>query len=404
MLLNSTLLFFSLFLCVFNIKTNFPPYYTNVILAGLGCVYLFSCFYLGNIKLNKNIFYFIILVLFLPITFFISLIFNLGSSDFYYLKTFFLNNIVYLLSTFFIYMLFFNEKRRVYDDYVKFLAMVVSLQLILSLVGFLNAGFFDFIFNIIAMERDSDTLGGMSEYRLVGVGASFFGSGVINCITLLLIANSIMNNSNKNNLTLIISFFIIAFIGVLSSRTTIVGLIFSFIIFFLNFRRNKKFVGTLFTILLVLIMAYPVINTYSERFSTLLDFGLGFLLDFENSEGSKSLAVLQEYFEIIPNNYKTWLIGDAKFGDQMSYYKGTDVGIYRIVFCTGIIGLIFYFLLQFYLLFKIKDKYLQKTSKLLIAIVLIILNLKGVASFFVVLLIPYFLSVVNKYGYNGGYK
>ena len=110
MLLNSILLFFSLFLFVFNIKINFPPYYTNVVLAGLGCVYLFSYLYVGNVKLNKNIINTIALVLFIPIIFFVSVFFNLGSDDFYFLKTFFLNNVIYLLSAFFIYMLFLRIK------------------------------------------------------------------------------------------------------------------------------------------------------------------------------------------------------------------------------------------------------------------------------------------------------
>lgn len=405
MFLNSILLFL-IFLFVFNIKLNFFPYYSNLVISILGfCIVLLLSFNNSKLKISKDILSLLIFVLCIPVSFSVSLLFNSDSSDYYYLKTFFLNNIVYFFSAIFIFVLFFKDKNRDYESYVKYLAIAVSLQLILSMVGFLNSNFFDFVFKFIAMERDSSALENMSEYRMVGIGASFFGSGVINTITLLLIANSIMKKNNKNFLILMVTFCIIAFIGILSSRTTIIGLILSLCIFAINLKNNIKLLGGIGIVFTLFLIIYPILSVYNDKVSTIFDFGLGFLFDFKNSEAADSVGVLQKYFTIIPDNYKTWLIGDARFGDQVSYYQGTDVGIYRIIFCTGIVGLLSFFLMQFYLLFKIRDDYLKKTSKVLIFISLIILNLKGVASFFVVLIIPFLLSVmvVNKSN-SGFYK
>lgn len=396
MFLNS-MLFFLIFLFVFNIKLNFFPYYSNLVLSILGfCIVLFLSLDRNNLKVSKGILSLLLFLLCIPVSFSVSLLFNSDSADYYYLKTFFLNNIVYFFSAVFIFLIFFKDKKRNYDDYVKYLAIIVSLQLILSMIGFLNSSFFDFVFNFISMERDSSSLENMSEYRMVGIGASFFGSGVINTITLLLIANSLMKKNNKNFFILMVTFCIIAFIGILSSRTTIIGLILSLLILLLNLKNNIKFAVAVAVAVALFFIIYPILSVYNDKVSTIFDFGLGFLFDFKNSEAADSVGVLQKYFTIIPDNYKTWLIGDARFGDQMSYYKGTDVGIYRIIFCTGIVGLLIFFLVQFYILFKIRDDYLQKTSKFLILIALIVLNLKGVASFFVILIIPFILSMIDE--------
>ena len=385
---------FMVFLFVFNIKLNFFPYYSNLVFSVLGVgVVLFFFLRNPNLHINRSIFKLLFLMLCIPFSFCVSLLFNSDSNDFYYLKTFFLNNLVYLFSAIFLFFYFFRVKGLNYDDYIKWLAIVVSLQLIFSMIGFLNSSFFDFIFKFIAMERDFSTLGDMSEYRLVGIGASFFGSGVINTITLLLIADSIVRKNNKNFLILILCFIVIAFIGVLSSRTTIVGLILSCFIFLINLKSNIKLVYAFCAAFLSFIIVYPVLSVYNDRVATIFDFGLSFIFDFSNSEAASSVGVLQEYFKIIPDNFKTWLIGDARFGDQMVYYKNTDVGFYRIIFCTGIMGLLAFFVLQFYVLFEIKNSYLKRTNKVLIFAALVILNFKGVASFFVILILPYLLSV-----------
>lgn len=398
----SSICLFLIFLFVFNIKWNFFPYYSNLVISVLG---FFVVLVLGlngtKFKISKDIILFFLLMLLVPVSFAISLIFNSDSSDYYYLKTFFLNNVVYFFSAILIFTFFLKNKTESYDNYIKYLAIIVSLQLIVSMVGFLNSSFFDFVFRFIAMERDSSALENMSEYRLVGVGASFFGSGVVNTITLLLIADSIMRKDNKNFLILMVAFFIIAFIGILSSRTTIIGLILSSFIFLINFKNNFKFVVSITIAIAMFFVVYPILSIYNDRISTIFDFGLSFLFDFKNSEAANSVGILQEHFKIVPDNFKTWLIGDARFGDQISYYKGTDVGIYRIIFCTGILGLFSFFLLQTYILFKIKENYLRKTSKIIIFMALVILNLKGVASFFVVLILPYLLSIESEVKNDG---
>jgi hypothetical protein len=398
----SSICLFLIFLFVFNIKLTFFPYYSNLVISVFGfLIVLFLGLSATKFRIKKDILILLFLMLCIPCSFAISFIFNSESGDYYYLKTFFLNNVVYFFSAIFIFAFFLKNKTESYENYIKYLAIVVSLQLIVSAISFLNSSFFDFIFRFIAMEKDSATLENMSEYRLVGVGASFFGSGVINTITLLLIANSIMKKNNKNSLILMMAFFIIGFIGILSSRTTIVGLILSLLIFLINFKNNFKFIGSVFIAITSIFIVYPVLSVYNDKISIILDFGLSFLFDFKNSEAANSVGALQELYKIVPDNFKTWLIGDARFGDQISYYKGTDVGFYRIIFCTGILGLFFFFLLQAYILFKIKEDYLRKTSKIIILIALAILNLKGVASFFVVLILPYLLSVESKVKNDG---
>src|SRR5690606_28622419 len=128
-----------------------------------------------------------------------------------------------------------------------------------------------------------------------------------NSFFLILLAGLLVSNksSSLESMKYIFLAFILSFIGVMASRTTVIGIML-FILIFLCRRPLYIFYSTI-PLLFVLIF----VNWFSSdsRLSELLKFGTDFLFDYENSQASESTGTLFEMLSIIPTTLKTWLIG-----------------------------------------------------------------------------------------------
>lgn len=388
------MLFICFFIFLLNIKLNFFPYYGNLVLAFLGLVF----FILNNKyeKTNKSIFYLFLFLLMTPFIYVLSLLYN-QTTDFYFLKTFFINNIVFLFSAFFIYYFLFKNNNYLinYNNFILTTSQVILVQLVVSVLVYIFPALFDLVFSIISAERDSDTLQNFNESRMVGVGISFFGAGVVYSLALVLLADYLTRNKSK---FVLLVYFLTVVVGMVISRTTVIGLFFSLLIVLWNFKYNLKLICGLFIAAsaLVLILV-PIVNS-NQELEKIMNFGFSFLFDYKNSQASQSVGVLFDMFGILPSKLSTWLIGDAMFGDQNSYYKDTDVGYLRIIFASGLIGLASFISIHIYMLFKIRKDLISNFSKFLIFLMFLVLNFKGVSSFFVLLILPFLFSIYYKKG------
>lgn len=379
-----------IFFHVFNLKVNFPPY--NLILFP----FIFYLFYISHsikLKVDKKILY---VLFFIIVQFFVLLISFLVNQkiDFYFLKEIILFQFISLFSAYFI--VFFVKKNTFSSPFVEvsgFIFIVVAFQLIISFLGYINHNIFN-IFVLIFNLGDGEIINELSEQRMVGIGATFFGSGVINCLVLILIASFIVTEANfKNKVKLLFLYFTIAILGMLSARTTSVGIVLSLILIFFNLKNIKlKF----FLLSFFILTFYMILNikTFDEsRFGQLLNFSIGFLIDFQGSNASNSTTELLSMYSNLPDNLKTWLIGDALYRDGYGYYKGTDVGYFRFIFSTGLIGLFVYVFFIIYLILNIQSDRITRVAKIFIFFLFLILMGKGVAIFFPILLLLYFSSL-----------
>lgn len=386
------MLFICFFIFILNIKFNFFPYYGNLIIALLGVVFFILNNKGGGIK--KSIAYLLTFLLTTPMVYSLSMLYN-QSIEVYFLKTFFINNIIYFFSAFFIFYYFFKKNYSLngYAKFISILSQVILIQLILSILVYTYPVLFDLIFSIISMERDSSTLENFKESRLVGVGISFFGAGVIYSLVLVLLADYLTRN--KSSFILFVYLLTIV-VGVMISRTTVIGVFFSLLIILWGFKYNLKLISGMVIITFIsTLILIPIINS-NQELGKIVDFGFSFLFDYKNSQASQSVGVLFDMFDILPSKISTWLIGDAQFGDQDSYYMRTDVGYSRIVFASGLIGLVSFVSIHVYMLIKIRNNFISTLSKILIFLMFLILNFKGVASFFVLLILPFLFSTYYK--------
>lgn len=371
----------SLIIYIYFLKINFFPVYLIIPYLFFGFViFVFEVLKKG---LARKYFYYFLLVMISMLWAFLSYIYNVNS-DLFYVKENLILSLIFFFSAFSIKKIYkfsgvdFNLKNIVF-----FASLALVFQLIFSLIVNFVPSLFNVVIQIINIDGlSSDVLEDFSEARLVGIGASFFASGILNSFVLILLAYSINNFCDKKNYyILLMLYLIILMVGILFSRTTIIGILLSSL-FFLNYRSLFK-VLVLVVPLLILLVIYG--KSLAEDNSQIA-FGLDFLFNFEDSQASSSFGGLQEMYEILPDNVKTWILGDAKYkvvsqsGDFLAYYKDTDVGYFRVIFYNGLVGLFLFLLMTFYLLKK--SFYFSRALVFLLLVCFLALNLKGVANIY----------------------
>lgn len=372
---------FSLIIYIYFLKINFFPVY--LILPYLFLGFVFFVFEVVKKGLARKYFYYFFLIAISVVLASFSYIYNVDS-DLFYVKENLILSLILFFSAFSIkkiYKLYdvdFNFKNVVF-----FASIALAVQLIFSLcVNFLPS-LFNVVIKIVNIDGlSSDALQDFSEARLVGIGASFFASGIINSFFLILLSYNINFNCERRNYFLLLTLYlIISITGILFSRTTIIGILLSSL-FFLNYRN-------LFKVSLVLVPSVILLFVYVRGLAesnSQIAFGLDFLFNFEDSQASSSFDELKEMYEILPDSLKTWILGDAKYkivsdnGEFLEYYKNTDVGYFRVIFYNGLIGLLFFLLMTFYLLKK--SFYFSRFLIFLLLICFLSLNLKGVANIY----------------------
>ncbi|HGH3549643.1 TPA: hypothetical protein ACJK7H_002630, partial [Acinetobacter baumannii] len=333
--------------------------------------------------LRKKYFYYFLLVIISGAWSLVSFVLNIDS-DLFYVKENLLLSLILFFSAFSIKKIYkildvdFN-----FENIVFFSSLALVFQLIFSLVVNFVPSIFNTTIQIINIDGlSSDTLQTFSEARLVGIGASFFAAGILNSFFLILLAYYINYSKGKKNYFLLLTLFlIISIVGILFSRTTIIGIVLS-IFFFLNYKNLFKVVLLIFPLLFLLIIYGKTLSESNAQIA----FGLDFLFNTKNSQASSSFNGLKEMYNILPDNLKTWILGDAKYkvvsqnGNFSSYYKETDVGYFRIIFYNGLMGLLLFFFMTFYILKK--SFYFSGFLIFVLLLCFFSLNLKGVATIY----------------------
>lgn len=188
--------------------------------------------------------------------------------------------------------------------------------------------------------------------RLYGIGAGFDTAGIRFSCALLGLGYLLTHKvSEKQTMWYWGLFFTISILGNIMSRTTIVGLFFAiFYMIFANFSLNiqlnsSKIKFFIYSILLAGAAAGVTYYCYYHFpvFRNNLQYGFeGFVNWYETGEWSTSSTSRLQKMIILPDNLKTWLIGDGWFvnpNDPDGFYKYTDVGYLRFIFYCGSIGL-----------------------------------------------------------------
>jgi len=249
--------------------------------------------------------------------------------------------------------------------------------------------------------------------RLMGMGVGmFFMGGIIWGLALLFIAYLLRKHSmeGRSIWKLVCLFGFVLVVGTFIARTTLVGagLAAAYICWpkrwDLTFSRASLHrIGAFFGLLLLFGVATVAVVNY--RFPDLLDSAIvGWAFEMFISAGNDDAFTTQstqhlETMFVWPDNFKTWLIGDALFNDEHGYYMGTDVGYLRLIYYFGLVGLSVFFGAQFFLFRKIAALYRQSSMTLLMifmAVYVLALNIKGFADVNAFMFLLLWLAVLPK--------
>ena len=333
-----------------------------------------------------------------------SVIINL-STDIYYVKNILTYYLCFWGWYFISYMFLIVYKEYNLKTLIKYFTLSAILHICLSLIMYYDYSIQQFLISLLKQsDIEKDALIRVEGTRLLGFGASYNGAGIINGFILILISLYVTNNkiSFIEYLLYIIAIILIFVIGMMQARTILIGGLIGICILLFNWIKSiKQLVLSIIFISIVGVLYFTVIpmilQTSTINFDTIINFGFDIFTEKEDSSAVSSVNSLINMYDIRPDNLKTWLIGDAKWNNPngFGYYKGTDVGYFRIIFYFGILGL--GSLLYFYTkTIKITLKgVFRKTPKLAFWIFLgfiLVLNLKGVSDISFYLIPFYFLD------------
>ncbi len=295
---------------------------------------------------------------------------------------------------------FCRLQRKDYDTYSMMRCVVwVSLfECLFTLFLFLTPSVQSIIFGLLRFtDLAADSLDSVNyEARMMGIGVRFFGGGVFLGVVLFYISTLLISAKSKFEVfILLISFVIIASIGVMVARTALVGVV-AFVTHLLmggKLLSKTKFL-VLIGIVIVGVISYDFYVKYLESNPLFeLVFDRVFLLfdPSRNQDVERYVGGFEKPLELV-----TWILGDAKMADPqhptMAYYKGIDIGIWRLIWGYGIPGLVIYCIIQ-YMLCKLAG-FKKFEVFILFGMCVIFLN-KGLISMDVIVSIFIMLNIYN---------
>ncbi len=354
--LGKIFLFILFFNYLYQINYSFSPLSTNVLLGIVGII-IYVVYPTVRREMVDGISVKNILYLFVPLEFisFFSIIVN-TSTDFYFIKWGIINVLNFFGAMFLTYLI---KKTWGYLNahlIVKLMLFSALVQLTLALAMWINPTLYEFLFSVVHYDeialRSMDRTEG---HRLLGFGLSFFTSGVIHGLILILMSSFYEKKNSLKMFLWTLAFIYIAAVGMMMARTTIVGIIVAIILITLRTLQReitiKKYVSIFATICIIVFSFTTILYGFFEEFKTAIDFGFQmFISKQETGEVHvDSWAHMLEMY-IFPSDLSTWIIGDAKWYDAGGYYMGTDIGFIRMIFYFGLLGLSLFLLYNIYML------------------------------------------------------
>lgn len=306
------------------------------------------------------------------------------------------SNIAWLFSAYFVVYLFFQvHPRGTFINFLYYITAAIVVQGIITLLMYRIPAVDSFFRSIqLANALQEEKMAATEGERLLGYGIAFFGAGIIYGMGLIVTAYAIIKKKyNGFQLFFLCAVYaFIFFVGILTARTTVVGLVASLILALFVFLFDKsapkgQFVKFLSFIAIFGIIGYTMIYIYFPEFA---DWAFELFINYsETGELRTSSSDSIEHMFILPNDFTVWIIG---FGDMR--FWGSDVGYSRLLIYGGIVGTFAFFFYQFVLakLAMTKDKS-QVFMMLVILGYVLALNVKGLAdaNSFLYLFVFYFL-------------
>ncbi len=375
------------FLYIFNIKFIFipGPLRTRMILGLVGCLFIFT--------LGKTAWKDCMLVIALNLVYCCLCLFSCSinnTTDFWFIQYACLN-ILYCIGGYSIGKYMMDKMNMSIYDILSLFVYVVLIHNVIAFAGFIFQPISDFILRIQDIMATDSAMAPIIKFHLravgLGVGNFFLGAVITG---LAVITNFYLYLVGKTSISrCILIFFILLLSGIFIARTTMLSGIGLLLLLFTV--RGKKVFVILSASLLIGILNVGLFQSLLES-----DWNINASWAFEGftedgRENSKTLNHLKTMY-LLPDNIKTWIIGDGLWESDKGYYMHTDVGYMRLLFYTGIGSCIFYQAYTYFFICRTTSHATKrKAYRLVLILFFLLIQMKGFTDimFFLYLLYPY---------------
>ena len=271
------------------------------------------------------------------------------NSDWYFVKYFFSIVLTYFFSYAVTFLFYRTYGEITVEKILKYIIICNFIYLGLSLIMLVIPSIGSLLFSLMKFDEAQEAALIKSEgVRLHAFGISYFNGGVIQgfiCLFLALYVSFIEKSKHKQYF-IICCMCVFALMGLFIARTSMVGSGLGFLVLAIFYIRKhlKTFISILSIVgILVMIVLHsdiPFLKQYEDMFNWAFELFINY---GESGEATTtSLYYMTAMYDIIPDNIKTWIIGDARWlgVNGEGFYMGTDIGMFRYIWYFGIIGLI----------------------------------------------------------------
>lgn len=239
---------------------------------------------------------------------------------------------------------------------VMYLLYATLLHQFIALIMFFDYSIYNLLQSLVRIDASGlEAMDRTAGFRLQGLGASFFTAGLIYGYVLIMLALAIKQGefNSKEQPWIMASYFLITAVGIMMARTTIVGFALGLLIIISYYATSwrkffKTFIRLGFILCLLCVVVIKIYPSLLSDFEGLFEFAFELVNNYKNSGELHSGTTdrLLEMWGTIPDNFKTWLIGDARWvdADGRHYYMRVDVGYLRNLWYFGLIGTLTYLL------------------------------------------------------------
>lgn len=402
-----------LLLLIFNVRYpvvwTFLPITVTRIIQILGLLFFIKHLAKRNFLLEKRISYSLLLFCFLILFSFCPSILS-GSEDTAFFK-FSSNTVWYFFSSFFIIKVFSSLKLSI-TNILELIVFTGVFQACISLFMFVNPTLYNMIMSMITLTGGALTDSILVEYRLMGIGNSFWTAGVnygMDLLFLTVLAYLGDSYIYKKKILYWCCIIIVIVAGILSARTFFISLLpIGLFILITNKKILSFFISSFKTIVIIVLLLLLSIKLLSnfidiDRFEKIFSWALEIFINFFAGDGMQSSSTDTMFsMYVFPDNIKTWLIGDGFYEmSDGSYYKGTDIGFLRQIYYYGIIGLVFYWVVlgRFY---KCTASYYK--NKPIVNLIKVMFLFSIVLSFKGIIDLSSYITLICVYGYMNTIK
>jgi len=396
-----------LFLYIFPLKLNlfgFPLHISIVLLIILITLYLQKIINL-KILTSYYLIIFIVMIIF-------NLIITINQGFDYYYNIYFISQIIYITTGYFIIKYFYKEYEDLFlERIVSFIFYILLIDFIFMIIFTIEPIYRDLFSSIFYIKSDSQTIiEAISVTRIFGLGGMFFGGAVIAGYILLLITYLFLITRKF----IYLFYFVIVFIyGYFMAKTIIVAFILSIILITVDsinikkFKIKKSFFIIAIFFISIIISIYIYIYTYVDINEY---YYLRWAFEFFITGELKSINGLNKlFYNVLLADEDVILIGNGIWNYTLkstSIYM-TDIGYFKVLYYTGVVGLILFLIYNMYIHIKLYNFSSSKLDKLFISLLLIyflVLNLKGFVNlngiFYLIFFVFYFKKELHDSKYS----